>query len=188
MAGTEDPLVDEEINDPIPQPIQRDTERDGMSRTLVLVVLILGIEAVGLLFLARRLPANRSRSTSTKQAQTGTTASLTEVALGQVVVDNHSFPGASVQIEAAFCAVVASEDKRRCCRTIEQSQFRLLDTMATTLRQSDYHELEEPELRTIRRRLSKEVHRSFGADQLPIRSLIITKFKVVSQGGGVYSR
>jgi hypothetical protein len=159
--------------------------KGGRLLPLVIVAVLMGLEGVGVFFLARALsggPASaHGEETPSHSAgsggEHGTGGSAGPVdEFGEVAIadckPSNVFAGKLITCHIRVSALVKAADLAKAQALVQARQARLDDRVNAVIRSAELKQLEEPGLDSIKRRLKHELDVIFGDDQLVQQVLI----------------
>lgn len=153
---------------------------------VMIVAALMGVEGVGVFFLANALspdPVSVLGETlgdgETNGANSGA-MDLAEVELAECRPSN-LMSGQIITFQIRVTALVAAVDLERAEELAEANRARIQDGVNTVMRSAEPKYLSEPTLQTLRRRLKKEFDQIFGDDQL-IKRVLIPQLHQSSRG------
>ena len=143
----------------------------------VAVMVLMGIEGVGVFFLTKLIAAPPAAAlattgaTESSEGQAGTTADFAEIELADCRPTNVQL-GRLITYHIRVLALVAASDRQRAEEMARERKARIEDRVSIVVRSSEPKQLNEPELTTIKRRIKHELDEIFGDDQLFHKVLI----------------
>ena len=143
----------------------------------VIIILLMGIEGVGVFLLAKAIGPNPVTVAAAEpggaDGSTGTVgaAGFAEIELAECRPSN-KMSGKFISFQIRISILVRPAEQERAERLVESKRARLRDRTNFVIRSAELQHLNDPALQTIRRRLKHEYDRLFGDDELVQEVLI----------------
>lgn len=163
------------------------SDAKGRLIPILVVVLLMGVEGVGVFLLAKAISPNPAQALAGGTgAGAGKAGGLHEDEFAEVELadcrPSNKTSGKFITFHIRVSGLVASADVERAKELVRAKRARLEDGVNTTIRSAELKHLNEPGLETIKRRLKHEFDRVFDDDQL-IKEVLIPQ--LLQSGSGV---
>ncbi len=158
-----------------PQP-EQPPSRTSRKLPLLIVALLMGVEGLGVFFLAKAIGPDPASAVAGDYADGDNAAgdagfAYTEIELAECRPSN-KMSGKFITFHIRVIALIARADRERAERLAHNKRARLEDGVNTVIRSAEPKHFDEPRFDTIKRRLKIEFDRIFGDEEL-IKELVI---------------